>query len=418
MMETIVLKEYGQLHIKDKRDAIHNVISKEDALALQTVIMDEEPVFKWGYKKLTAQHWVGTISLKNLTIEILPKLYGYVSTDDLRAALIRMIIISHQNPSAREIPGMARMKKDSLMEMLIDTYLNLLEKYVREGLQHSYNKIEKNMNRVKGRILFGKQFSKNALDPTKFWCMYSKFTEDNDINKFMKLCLCQMNKMSRDGQNRRRIKYLLPVFDDIPLIRQEKALAKPIIFHSTNHRAEEAYKYALLFLTNIFSTISAGNTPICMMLFNMNDLYELFVYRVSRIVFGNKVTYQMRGSYLLERDSDSKKYVRLRPDITIKNTDGKLDIVDTKWKIPKNFVKESDAYQMNAYSSSIQKVDRVFLLYPYVEKRDIVGNYSFIDLNGRKRALTIRTVDLMLVLDWKKFVKAFESIFARERVCL
>ena len=73
---------------------------------------------------------------------------------------------------------------------------------------------------------------------------------------------------------------------------------------------------------------------------------------------------------------------------------------------------------MNAYSSSIQKVDRVFLLYPYVEKRDIVGNYSFIDLNGRKRALTIRTVDLMLVLDWKKFVKAFESIFARERVCL
>ena len=84
MMETIVLKEYGQLHIKDKRDAIHNVISKEDALALQTVIMDEEPVFKWGYKKLTAQHWVGTISLKNLTIEILPKLYGYVSTDDLR----------------------------------------------------------------------------------------------------------------------------------------------------------------------------------------------------------------------------------------------------------------------------------------------------------------------------------------------
>ena len=155
-----------------------------------------------------------------------------------------------------------------------------------------------------------------------------------------------------------------------------------------------------------------------MMLFNMNDLYELFVYRVSRIVFGNKVTYQMRGSYLLERDSDSKKYVRLRPDITIKNTDGKLDIVDTKWKIPKNFVKESDAYQMNAYSSSIQKVDRVFLLYPYVEKRDIVGNYSFIDLNGRKRSLTIRTVDLMLVLDWKKFVKAFESIFARERVCL
>lgn len=411
MIETIVLKEYDQLHIKDKRDTVHKVISKEDALALQTIIMDDEPVFKWSYKKLIAQHWVGTISLKNLNIEILPKLYGYVSTDDLRIVLMRMIMISHQNPSVREMPGMVRMKKDSLIEMLIDTYLNLLEKYVREGLQHSYKKIDQNINRVKGRILFGKQFSRNILEPTKFWCRYSKFTEDNDINRFMKLCLCQMNRISRDEHNRRRIKYLLPVFDDIPTISREKALAKPIIFNSTNQRAEEAYKYGLLFLNNIFSTLSAGNTSISMMLFNMNDLYELFVYRVSRIVFGNRTIYQMRGNYLLERDSDRKRYVNLRPDITIKNNNGGFDIIDTKWKIPKNFVKESDTYQMNAYSSSIKSVDRVFLLYPYVERNDIVGDYSFIDLSGRKRALKIRTVDLMLVLDWKKFIKEFESIF-------
>ena len=155
-----------------------------------------------------------------------------------------------------------------------------------------------------------------------------------------------------------------------------------------------------------------------MMLFNMNDLYELFVYRVSRIVFGNRTIYQMRGNYLLERDSDRKRYVNLRPDITIKNNTGGFDIIDTKWKIPKNFVKESDTYQMNAYSSSIKNVERVFLLYPYVERNDIVGDYSFIDLSGRKRVLKIRTVDLMLVLDWKRFVKEFETIFVPKSVCL
>ena len=218
----------------------------------------------------------------------------------------------------------------------------------------------------------------------------------------MKLCLCQMNRISRDEHNRRRIKYLLPVFDNIPVISREKALAKPIIFNSTNQRAEEAYKYGLLFLNNIFSTLSAGNTSISMMLFNMNDLYELFVYRVSRIVFGNKAIYQMRGNYLLERDLDRKKYVNLRPDITIKNNTGGFDIIDTKWKIPKNFVKESDTYQMNAYSSSIKNVERVFLLYPYVERNDIVGDYSFIDLS----------------VDWKRFVKEFETIFVPKSVCL
>lgn len=40
MMDTIIIKEYDQLQIRDKRDVVHNVISKEDALALQSIIMD------------------------------------------------------------------------------------------------------------------------------------------------------------------------------------------------------------------------------------------------------------------------------------------------------------------------------------------------------------------------------------------
>lgn len=412
MIDTIILKEYDQLQIRDRRDIAHNVISKEDALALQSIIMNNEPVFKWGYKKLVAQHWVGTISLKNLNIEILPKLYGHVSTDELRMVLMRMIIISHQKPSVREIPGMVQMKKNSLIEMLIDTFLNHLEKYSKEGLQHSYKKIDQNINRVKGRILFGKQFSKNVLEPTKFWCRFSKFTNDNEINRFLKLCLIQMCNISSDNQNKRRIKYLLPVFDDIATIKKEKVLSKPIVFNSINHRAEEVYRYGFLFLNNIFSTLSAGNTSINMMLFNMNDLYELFIYRVTKMIFGNNTIYQMRGNYLLERDSDAKRYVGLRPDITIKRTSGMLDIIDTKWKIPKNFVKETDAYQMNAYSSSIKNVEKIILLYPYVFKESIVDNYSFVDLSGKRRLLSIRTVDLMLVLNWKSFISEFKRVMS------
>ena len=294
--------------------------------------------------------------------------------------------------------------------MLIDTFLNNIDKYVKEGLQHSYKKIEHNINRVKGRILFGKQFSKNVLDPTKFWCRFSKFTDDNEINRFLKLCLIQMYKVSNDNQNKRRIKYFLPVFDSIATISKEKVLSKPIVFNSTNHRAEEAYRYGLLFLNNIFSTLSAGNTFINMMLFNMNDLYELFIYRVTKMVFGNNAIYQMRGNYLLERDSDAKKYVGLRPDITIKKTSGFLDIIDTKWKIPKNFAKEADVYQMNAYSSSIKNVERIILLYPYVSKESIIDDYSFVDLSGKKRHLHIRTIDLMLVLNWKIFLSEFKKI--------
>ena len=36
--------------------------------------------------------------------------------------------------------------------MLIEAYLNALECYMRGGLHRSYQKIDKNINRVKGRV--------------------------------------------------------------------------------------------------------------------------------------------------------------------------------------------------------------------------------------------------------------------------
>jgi len=410
MMEKIVLKEYDQLLIRDKRDTKQNAITKDDAIALQSIIMDEEPVFKWGYKKLIAQHWVGTITLKNLNIEILPKLYGSVSEDNLRSVLTRMLLISHQRPSVREMPGMTQICKNSLVEMLIDTFLTSLEKYTKDGLTHSYKKVDTNLSRVKGRILFNKQFSQNVLKPTKFWCRYSKFTADNNINQFFKLCLNQMFRISTDAQNKRRIKYLIPVYEDFTDISKEKALMREIVFNSTNQSAEESYMYGRLFLNNIFSTLSAGNVSINMMLFDMNDLYELFIYKVAHLVYRNSAFYQMRGNYLLQRDSDFKKRTALRPDITIKQNDDSYVIIDTKWKIPQKFAKEADLYQMNAYSTSIDDIKEIILLYPLVKNEKMVDNYHFIDKSGTKRPLKIRTIDLMQCLDWKKFLLNFPNV--------
>ena len=106
------------------------------------------------------------------------------------------------------------------------------------------------------------------------------FTADNEINQFFKLCLNTMNIVSNDPSNKRRIKYLLPTFSDFTTINKEKALLKDITFNSTNQNAEESYTYGKLFLKSIFSTLNAGNTPINMMLFDMNAPFELFIFRL------------------------------------------------------------------------------------------------------------------------------------------
>ena len=411
-MDTLSICEYDKLHIRTQRDLSRNIISVDDARYLQSVVLDENPVFKYGNKCLIAQQWVGVIELPDFTLEILPKLFGFVDTNQLREVLVRMLLVVNQSSSIRELQGSVSMRKNSLAEMLIETFLVELRLYVESGLQHAYKKITRNLPSVKGQIVFSQQLRKNALAPTRFYCKFSSYIEDYDLNRFFKTCLSCMNRVSRDSHNKKVIEELLPTFQDITDVSQEEALLYNIYFDSLNARAETAYKYGLLFLRGIMATMNAGTTPIYTMLFDMNTLYEVFVYRVASIVYGNKVTYQKRGSYMISRDSDGKKFVSLRPDLTLKISDSEQWIIDTKWKIPYKFARESDVYQMNAYSTSIRNVSKVILLYPRVSSSDrLVGYYTLLSSKGANRPLEIRTIDLMECLDWKKFLDSFRKKF-------
>jgi len=62
---------------------------------------------------------------------------------------------------------------------------------------------------------------------------------------------------------------------------------------------------------------------------------------------------------------------------------------------------------MNSYSTSIDKVREIILLYPLVYNKRMIDDYHFIDSNGIKRPLKIRTIDLMKCLEWRTFLNEF-----------
>lgn len=409
---TLTIKEYDRLYIKPYRDLDRYIISNEDAVYLQTVVVDNSPVFAFGNRCLVAQQWVGVIELPEFTIEILPKLYGYVSEKELRDVLVRMLLVSQQNTSVKQFRGSVSMKKNSLSEMLIYSFIAELQIYVQSGLQYSYKKVSGNIDKVKGQIVFSQQLKRNVLSPTRFYCKYSKYVDDNDMNQFFKLCLMTMRELTRDTSNMKAIEELLLSFHDIEDISKDKALRFQPEFNSTNNRTKEAYIYGKMFLNSVYATMSAGDTQIYTMLFDMNQLYELFVYRVARLVFGNKITYQKRGDYMVSRNSDGKKFIGLRPDLSLKINEEEQWIIDTKWKLPKTFAKESDIYQMNAYSTGIRNVSKVVLLYPrYFKQTHLVEYYTLLSAVGSETPLEIRFIDLLKCLQWDQFLKDFKKMF-------
>ena len=220
-----------------------------------------------------------------------------------------------------------------------------------------------------------------------------------------------MAVITNDIRNKKKIDELLPTFYHVSSITREEALSLNIGFTPINIRAEEAFKYGRIFLENIYATLNAGATKIYSMLFDMNLLYETFIYRAALTVFGNRVTYQKKAGYVVTRDVDAKKFICMRPDLTVKTNDITEIIIDTKWKIPSKFAKESDIYQMNAYSTSSQKVSKVVLLYPHLDSTGkMVGKYTFLLGKEQSRSLEIKTIDITKVLVWNDFLADLRKV--------
>ena len=67
---------------------------------------------------------------------------------------------------------------------------------------------------------------------------------------------------------------------------------------------------------------------------------------------------------------------------------------------------------MNAYSTSIPNVKKVFLLYPLTPNaKRLERDYSFLPQTDTVRELGIRTVDLGRCLRWREFITYFKQIF-------
>ena len=405
------IREYDKLHIREKRDLTRNQISKDDAAVLQRLVIDDLPVFKWGNRCLIAQQWVGVIDLPEYSIEILPKLAREIENEKCRDILTRMLLVAHQSPSTRKLPGSVNPKKNALTEVLISAFLGALEIYIKSGVLNAYQKVQNNIDVVKGRIVFSKQFKQNVLSPTRFYCSYSKYISDNPVNQFLATCLSQMSCISRDNDNLRRIRAAEQYFEGVQILEVRKALNLKINFNSINSSAVESYNFGYMFLSCNFMTVNAGGIAMNVMLFDMNHLFELFMFKAIRQVYGSRVHYQSGNNYLVHSVDSGRKYIRLRPDIAIYSDSGNY-IIDTKWKMPISFAKESDIYQMNAYSTGIGKVERVFLLYPKTSGTvTFSGDYLFTTHAGGNRNLGIRTIDLELCTNWAAFLNEIKALF-------
>lgn len=406
----LTVLEHQKIYIKDTRNISKYEISKEDEEALRLVDIKNGGVFKWGYRYVTPQQWIGVINLPGLSLEILPKISSEDNILSIKNTILLMLRVANNIPIKENIDSDVDFKRYGLIEVLISNFIRKVRYYIREGLISSYNKTINNIHTVKGAIDFTKQMNINLMNPTRFVCKYSTLDDNNIINQHMKMTILQMIKISTSSTNIKELKSILLHFNtiSIPFNSRQRKLNIPI--SKLNVRIKKIIEYCNLFLDGFSVSLNYGKHSVSSMIFDMNKLFEMFIYKSYKKIYKSNVNYQSNQDYLLKSKNGLKKRTKLIPDILI-NIDNKSKVViDTKWKNKGSFVQSTDVHQMNAYVSAIPGVDAAILILPKTssskEKED---DYMFLHSNMKKE-LRIRYVDLSLIIDDIAFTNHLKSL--------
>lgn len=324
-----------------------------------------EKYFSVGNKRIKFNNYVGVIQVKNLTIEILPKADNnddnQISKDKWHNALILMLkeckLIKLNAISNAKL----KLKSASILDLYYDLFLEETETIYKHGLRKNYRNVDENLNKVKGKILFTNHIRKNAFHKEKFYVEHKIFDADNKLNQILFKALLILKDIAHNPNHNIRINKLLLNFEDITDKNITEKWFDKLKFDRNTERYRQALTLAKLIILRYSPDLKGGNESVLAIMFDMNILYENYVYRKLKSLQSNpdipniKVKEQNRTPFWETRG--------LRADIVVE-TEDKYLVIDTKWKVLKdNKPSDSDLKQMFVYNLHYN-TNLSILLYP------------------------------------------------------
>lgn len=329
---------------------------------------NENKYFIVGNNKIKFKNYVGVIQVKKLTIEILPKADNLPNDESNKNKWQKALLIMLKECKLIKIESISRaflnIKNNSLIDLYFDAFLTEAEKIFNQGLIKKYGKERTNTNVIKGKILFEKNI-KNIVHKEKSFCEYQIYTKDNIFNQIIYKALLILSKSTTNNNLLMRAKNLSLCFKDINNINVNKNSFDNIKFNRNNERYRYSIELSKLIILNYSPDLSSGKNDILAILFDMNRLYENYVYRRLKRLEDKNINIKI-SEQVIKKFWESKI---IKPDILIQLKENSVEkniIIDTKWKVLKELKPDdSDLKQMFVYNLHYNS-DLSILLYPKV----------------------------------------------------
>jgi 5-methylcytosine-specific restriction enzyme subunit McrC len=316
--------------------------------------------------------YVGVIQIGGLTLEILPKADKNKTNDKKeynkwQLVLLRMLSICNHIKINSVSEASLEKRPHSLLDLYFKLYLDEVSNLVRQGLIKKYHKKAGNLFALKGRLVFSKNIQQNLIHQERFYTEHQVYDFEHLHNQILIRGLTVLSKVSTNPaiiDSINRIKLDFPEMKEIQITQNHFDFLK-------DNRKTESYKNAIkiakMIILNYSPDIKSGGENMLALLFDMNKLWEEYIYRMIKRTADTNIHVNFQNS---QKFWESKT---IRPDLVITKKIGdnsETFVIDTKWKVlDYKSPSDDDLKQMYAYNL-YWNASKSMLLYPKTKEFD------------------------------------------------
>ncbi|MCY3627524.1 MAG: McrC family protein [Gammaproteobacteria bacterium] len=347
---------------------------------------DIKPFFRFslvnGIEVLTSQNYVGVIQTSSgCQIEILPKISKWMSQEDARVILVKMLVELKDSPFKEATMANLDPRKMPLFELVIRLFLNYVQEIIKKGIARQYVDLQNNLVFLRGKLQLYEHIRRNSVDRSRFYCEYDEFERNRPINRLIKQALLTVSKLSKSSINLQTCKEQLHWFDNVPASQDFRMDFRAIKQDRFIQHYEKALQICRLILEQMNPLTRPGQHEVFSMLFDMNRVFENYVAaKLNSNLSEWQIEPKVERKYLVEEHENQNAF-ELIPDLELKQkakSEFKFNsvIADAKWKLldetkPSFAISRSDVYQLFAYAKKFmidQDLKIVVLIYPKTEQ--------------------------------------------------